>query len=449
MQRFLPALLLLLAVPATASLKWNDVLRDVYVNGALSRDCQTLNCEKPRRMVLLLSSGEVLIFDPVAHEVTTADRALFTFNDDRTAATTPDSFATQRVAAAAMPDETTYLAVVGATSYLIHSHQSHAGPMSEADLWRTAPIWRSIYDHYTPDANVVAQLRDATPARLTIVFATWCGDSKRAVPRLLKALHEANNPNLSVELFGIGPDFLSPLDYIRGHALTNVPTMLVERGSREIGRVVETPVTNSAEQDVATILAGETLPPHRGRYERKTLLASGHYAHRGARGERATEAWELWDTAEGGVLAHSVITETKSGRTTETFAALDGQRLPDFIEVTRRENGHVVRTRASAHDGQWTLHARGDERGLVEQTSVAPASVVLPATLTFGWPLAGDAFVMGENEPIGSVVDARTLHYEVKTSSPLHVPLSVRFPDGSERRLTDMTVVAPASRPAG
>src|SRR6266568_7430955 len=36
MRRLLPALLLLAALPATAALKWNDTLRDVYVNGALT-----------------------------------------------------------------------------------------------------------------------------------------------------------------------------------------------------------------------------------------------------------------------------------------------------------------------------------------------------------------------------------------------------------------------------
>ena len=61
--------------------------------------------------------------------------------------------------------------------------------------------------------------------------------------------------------------------------------------------------------------------------------------------------------------------------------------MPDFVEVTRRDGDHVVRTRASAEHGKWTVRARGDERGLVEQTLVAPKALLLPATLTFGWPL--------------------------------------------------------------
>jgi hypothetical protein len=323
-------------------------------------------------------------------------------------------------------------------------------------------------------------LRTAKPARVTIVFATWCGDSKRAVPRLLKALHEANNPLLQVELVGIGPNFLTPLEYVRERKLTNVPTVIVERG-REIGRVVETPATATVEQDVATIVSGQPLPPHRGRYERTSLLASGHYALRSARGERATETWELWETKEGGLLAHSVIVPAKTpSRTVETFAGLDARRQPNFVEVTRRDGEHVVRTRASAHDGKWTVHSRGDERGLSEQTLVAPRAVIVPAaTLSFGWPLLSgerqaDVFVLDERAPIGALekvsivsvgndvvpllmrkarrpahrVAARSLRYVVSTDSALQVPVRVQLEDGSERRLVDMTGDLPRALPA-
>lgn len=471
MRRLLPALLLLTALPAAADIKWNDTLRDVYVNGVLTRDGQTLVNE--HRLAYLPPSGDAWIFDRDAHEVATADRAVFTFNDDRTSATTPDTFPTQHAAAFATPDESSYLA----SNILIYPHQSHAGPMSEADLWATAPIWKSIHDHYTPDAKVIERLRAAKAARVTIAFATWCGDSKRAVPRLLKALHEANNPLLQVELYGIGPEFLTPLDYIREQRLTNVPTMIVERGRNEVGRVVETPATETVEQDVAMILAGQTLPPHLGRYERKAMLASGHYAHRNARGETATETWELWETKDGGLLAHSMIVSTKTpSKTIETFAALDSHRAPDFVEVTRRDGDHVVRTRASADHGKWTVRARGDERGLVEQTLTAPKALLLPATLTFGWPLFRgerevDVYVLDANGPIGAVEKAavstagglimplmrrrpkhhvvtRTMRYDVSTDSALNVPVSVDMSDGSERRLLDMKGTLPRALPA-
>lgn len=468
-------LLLLVSLPAAAAVKWSDTLRDVYVGGTLRRDCQTLSCEAPRRLAYLPADGDALIFDVAEREVVTCDRAVFTFNDDRTAATTPETFPTTRVAALTMPDDSTYFVTAGGTSILIYPHQSHAGAMTENDLWQTAPVWRSIYDHYAPDAAVVGRLRGAKPARVTVYFATWCGDSKRAVPRFLKAWHEAANDGLSVELVGIGPDFLTPLDTIRTQRLTNVPTFVVSRGAQEIGRVVETPTTPSVEEDVAAIVTGAPLPPHPGRYERKSLIASGHYELRDANGRTGNETWELWSTKDGGLLAHSVISQGPR-KTIETFAVLDGKYKPRSLEVTRRDADHVVRTRASGHGGKWEVHARGDERGLLDQTApAAPSAMILPATITFGWPLfderGGDTFVMAAEEPVGAIeemhvatagpylpllrrkspshrVATRTLHYDLRVDSALNVPLSVRLADGSERRLLDITGVLPRAIPA-
>jgi len=122
------------------------------------------------------------------------------------------------------------------------------------------------------------------------------------------------------------------------------------------------------------------------------------------------------------------------------------------------------------------VRARGDERGLVEQTLVAPKALLLPATLTFGWPLFRgerevDVYVLDANGPIGAVEKAavttagglimrrpkhhivtRTMGYDVSIDSALNVPVSVNMADGSERRLLDMKgtlprgqLVAPAS----
>ncbi len=168
-----------------------------------------------------------------------------------------------------------------------------------------------------------------------------------------------------------------------------------------------------------------------------------------------------------------MITPLKKGPTIETFAALDGRRVPDFFEVTRREEKHVVRTRAFKEHGKWVVRARGDERGLVEQTSLVPSALLLPATVTFGWPLFGgeNVFVLGKDEAIGSLeamrvlpgsneyiplrrkgiahrVTARSMRYQVSTDSALQVPLSVQIGDGTERRLVDMTGTLPRAIPA-
>ena len=52
------------------------------------------------------------------------------------------------------------------------------------------------YDSYEPAAGTVASLKKQTYENITvkIFFGTWCGDSKREVPRFLKLLSAISFP---------------------------------------------------------------------------------------------------------------------------------------------------------------------------------------------------------------------------------------------------------------
>ncbi len=477
MPHLVPALLLLLSTSlAPAPRQWTDTLRDVYVDGVLVRSGQTLISEAPRMIAYVPENGNAIVIDTKSHAATTVDRSLFTFAPDRTTATTSADLPSQSIATAVKPGDSTWLVEADGHSILIHPHQSHAGPMTESDRWDTAPVWRAIYDHYTPDAAAVAALKAETkPRRIKIAFATWCGDSKRAVPRLLKALHEAGNPKLRVELFGIGPEFLSPLETIRDDHLTNVPTIIVYDGPREFGRIVETPATAAVEGDLAALLNG-TLPPHPGRYERTKKIASGRYELRNAHGAvTGTETFEIWNTKARGTLVHSVIEQGDDH--IETFAALDEHRRPDFAEVTRTRGKNIVRTRCWESDGQWVAHARGDQSGIAEQHETMPTTMILPATVTLGWPLFDMGAVRPEPAVAYILTDGFLGHasgvsaaptgflrlrkplrlrvttgpkesYDIEVESALNLPTNVRFADGTERKRASLTGVLPRALPA-
>jgi len=472
-RRLLPALLLLVTSPLLAApLKWNESIRDVYFNGNLVRDGETLVSGK--LLAWLPASGDALVFDKTTHQVSTTDRAIFTLADDMTTATTEDDFPRSDPKPFVMADDSTFVT----PTMLIHAHVSRAGAMTENDLWSTAPVWRAIHDHYAPDAKAVARLRDeAKPTSVRIVFATWCGDSKKAVPRLLRALGDAGNPLLHVELVGVGPDFLTPLELIRDEHVTNVPTIIVTRGAAEVGRIVETASTTSVESDLAAILDG-TLPPNPGRYERKTLIVNGTYDVRDKNGAKGVENFELWSTPKGGLLVRSIV--TKGNERIETFAALDANKQPDFVEVTRTSGKHVVRTRCHKSDGEWVVVARGDEFGISEQHTVIPATLVTPATITLAWPLFCPGFdrcdpldayvisddVLGHLTVVRSLANgnefvpvstrmpprirlgSRSMKYEMETLSALNLPKHVRFADGSERRLVSYVGTLPGAMPA-
>jgi hypothetical protein len=420
------ALVLLSAALSAPPHDWRDSIRDVYIDGKLERTAQTLTSSEPR-MIAVVCGEEVMLFDPDSGKVSRAPKEQFAFAPDRISATTTELAATD-AGTLVKPDPSTIFAQVGDHTMLIAAHQSHAGPMTLDELWATAPVWRSIADVYQPDGQIVNRLKAISePVTLQVVMATWCGDSRQHVPRLLKSIALADNPNITVQLTGIGPEFDDPMQVIGGMNITNVPTVIVQREGREVGRFVETPSGATVEDDVCDIVAG-TPKPHPGRYERGALLTSGTYLLRDARRRaQGTEHFELYERPGGGVIAHSSIAK-RDGTSVETWASLDAEKKPRMLEVTHR-GATTTRTRFRRSGDVWSAHSRGADGGLVDQAVLAPETFVAPATITYAWARgARNAYVAPES----GVGETRAIAIKISDED---VPRVVKLEDGSTRIL--------------
>jgi hypothetical protein len=62
------------------------------------------------------------------------------------------------------------------------------------------------YDSYQPAADIISRLKKQNYENITIkiFFGTWCGDSKREVPRFLKLLSAISFPEKKVQLIAVG-----------------------------------------------------------------------------------------------------------------------------------------------------------------------------------------------------------------------------------------------------
>jgi hypothetical protein len=410
-------------VLSIAPREWRDSIRDVYVNGKLDRSAQTLVTSSPR-MFAIVCGDQVVYFDPQSSDVSSAPKSEFAFSADRMTATSAAEPKGTRSGSVVKATDSTYLATLDGKTLLITSHQSKAGPMTIDELWQTAPTWHAINETYEPDPAILERLRRIdTPVRLQIVMATWCGDSRQHVPRLLKSIAKAANPNVTVELIGIGPDFTTPMDVVQGENITNVPTVIVRKGANEIGRFVETPAGATVEDDIVDIVNG-TPKPHPGRHERGALKTAGTYLLRNARHRvEGTEQFEVYEK-----IIHSVIRK-RDGTSIETFAS------PEYVEVTSRGtiDAHLRATVTRArfrktHDG-WSAESRGADGGIVDQTLNTPNVVVTPATVTYAWARnAASAYVIPEH----GMGEVRAVKMRVAEGD---VPKFVRLEDGSTRKL--------------
>lgn len=116
------------------------------------------------------------------------------------------------------------------------------------------------YSQYEAQADVVAALRPKlSDVSLEVYFGTWCGDSKRQVPRLLRLLDAAGFDDGRLRLVGLsdrdGEFKQAPGRPEKARYIHRTPTIVALRNGSEVGRIVETPST-TLEADLNAILDG-------------------------------------------------------------------------------------------------------------------------------------------------------------------------------------------------
>lgn len=111
------------------------------------------------------------------------------------------------------------------------------------------------FDSYQAETSSIEKLilHNAPGFTYTIVLGTWCGDTKREVPRMLKVLTEIGVEMENIHLIAVDTRKQAPGTSLESLSILKVPTLIVFHSRKEIGRIVETPF-NSIEQDLLEIL---------------------------------------------------------------------------------------------------------------------------------------------------------------------------------------------------
>jgi len=110
------------------------------------------------------------------------------------------------------------------------------------------------FEAYEPSPEALAFLKGIDhPVSIEVFCGSWCSDSIREVPRLIKIMDLVKNKNLQVILIGVDRSKKQPAEKTEGKNIEFVPTFIVLRDGKEAGRIVESP-NISLEQDLVDIL---------------------------------------------------------------------------------------------------------------------------------------------------------------------------------------------------
>ena len=240
------------------------------------------------------------------------------------------------------------------------------GSVTRADL-KTAPYsewFDGAYARYQPDSASVERLRPLLEGvSIEAYFGTWCGDSRRQIPKLARLLDLAGFDERRLSLVGLS-DRMMEFKQAPGRPeakryVHRTPTIVIVRDGREAGRIVETPAL-SLEADLLGILEGRGPAPKYGaeawvhhlfadlspEEAMKALLSGGPEVL------KRSDPDSLWHYAEFDLL--------KNGRAREAKAVLDLHLALNPRSVV----GHVLMSDALVALGRTEEARQAIERAL-------------------------------------------------------------------------------------
>ena len=122
------------------------------------------------------------------------------------------------------------------------------------------------YNDYKVDSSQTDALGKLFKKKhITIFMGTWCGDSKREVPRMFKILDASGVKENQITLIMVSNESdmykQSPQHEEKGLNILRVPTFIISEGAVEIGRIIESP-KQSLEKDLIQILEKKNYIPN-------------------------------------------------------------------------------------------------------------------------------------------------------------------------------------------
>ena len=85
-------------------------------------------------------------------------------------------------------------------------------------------------------------------------MGTWCEDSHREVPRFFKILEAVGHPESKLTMIAVNRKKEAPNGEEGPLNIQRVPTIIVQKYGKEIGRIIESPSTGYLERDLLEIL---------------------------------------------------------------------------------------------------------------------------------------------------------------------------------------------------
>jgi thiol-disulfide isomerase/thioredoxin len=111
---------------------------------------------------------------------------------------------------------------------------------------------RSIYRPDTATLNAFERAKEKV--QIVIFGGTWCEDTQYVLPKFFKLQEQSGFPDNRITFFGVNREKKSLESIAEAFGITNVPTIIILKNGKELGRVVEYGKTGKWDKELADIL---------------------------------------------------------------------------------------------------------------------------------------------------------------------------------------------------
>jgi thiol-disulfide isomerase/thioredoxin len=131
----------------------------------------------------------------------------------------------------------------------------YKGHVTFEDLQKESEFtWIKNADNYVPNEDATNDLKNFIKQYdLVVLMGTWCEDSHNLIPKLYKVLQAADYPLQQLTMYGLDRNKKGKANEEGTYKVTNVPTIIVFKGDKEVGRITES-VQLSIEADLLKIV---------------------------------------------------------------------------------------------------------------------------------------------------------------------------------------------------
>jgi hypothetical protein len=122
----------------------------------------------------------------------------------------------------------------------------------------TAFSWfKENYNLGRPDDSAVAAFKQHAQDFQTLIFAgTWCPDTQNLLPQFYRMTDAAGYADSNISLIGVDHDKVTFDNLQRTFHLVDVPTFIIMKNGKEVGRIVEYGESGEAMKELGKIVDG-------------------------------------------------------------------------------------------------------------------------------------------------------------------------------------------------